>query len=370
MQVSSITGKQADVRTFQPDDRLILPTCYVGVESEVEGVRIDRIKAPKYWNVVEDGSLRKGAEFVLSEPLMGVDLITSLENLEKAGQDYGVVQSVRTSVHVHVDARDMSLRALLNLIGLYLIIEKVIYRYHDHGYNRHENIYCLPFYNATRHLEYLGGLSSVLKLAEGEESQDVARNIQHHLQNLNKYYGLNVAALFNFGSLEFRHMEGSTNSEGILEWINILMAMKKYACSYEGHPYEMLTGISGAGYMSVIGDVFSKDVISKLFNYPEVDDDILDGMRIFQDMIYAGDLNDSSNNYMKAVVKKNPNFKESDTFKNLLKKRKPKGEKVKSAIGGIELHMEQMRRAARMQRVNAVPPADPQPVFIDREEEL
>jgi len=350
MQVSLITGKYADVRTFKPDDRLVLPSCYVGVESEVEGVRLDRITPPKYWNVVEDGSLRRGAEFVLSEPLMGLDLVTALENLEQVGKDLKVSQSVRTSIHVHLDVRDMTLRSLLNLIGLYLIIEKPIYRYHNHGYNRHENIYCLPFYNATKHLEHLGGLSKVLELAEGDEDGKVARRIQGSLKYLTKYYGLNVAALFSFGSLEFRHMEGSTNSKAILEWINILMAMKKYACEYNGHPYDILTGISGAGYMSVIGDIFSEDMIQKLFKYSDVEGDILEGMRLFQDMIYAGDLRNSSDKYMGSISRKNPRFVESENYKRLIKLRKTNKKKTVYAIGGMEEHMQAMAERARIIR--------------------
>jgi len=324
MRLSKITNIEPDVRTFRESTDLVLPHTYIGIENEVEGVNRNRLERLPYWSIVEDGSLRNGAEFVLSEPLMGQDIIDALNGLEQYCSGIRVKQSVRTSIHIHIDVRDLSVQQLLNMVGLYLVMEKAIYRYHKKDYDREGNIYCLPFYKANKHIYALGGLSKILSLREGDDDRYVEADIRNSLQPLNKYYGLNLASLFRFGSLEFRHMEGTTSASEILEWINILMSIKKYAVGYDGHPYDLLRGISDEGHLSLMGKIFSPDLVTKLFGYDTASEDMMEGARIFQDVIYSDTLQGSRDGYHSRIDKVNPEYNLSENYKRLKEKRKVK----------------------------------------------
>jgi len=347
MQLNKITGISPDNRTFLPHSCFVLPYTLIGVEVETEGVYYDRLSNPTYWDVKEDGSLRSGAEFVLANPLVGKDLHDSLEILDAfCSNNPEIHYTVRTSVHVHLDVRDLEAEQLMNLLGLYLLFEKAIYRYHNHKYNRENNIYCLPFFNTSRHINDLSVLSY---LGDPSISQrDLSTTLRHSLSRLNKYYGLNVASLFRFGSLEFRHMEGTHNKNEIIEWVNIIMSLKKYACSLQGNPYEMLLGVSNSGYTTLLSKVFSADLISKLFDYGDAEEDIYAGMQLFQDIIHGNKLTTSASVWRGRVDQKNPEYKESSLFKKSAKgNKKTVGKsRVKKAI----------RRRRRLDTLN--PPED------------
>lgn len=322
MKLEQVTGIKPDTRTFNGDDRLVLPKCYVGVESETEGKRYSRIQSIPFWNIVEDGSLRDGAEFVLSNPLVGEDLISALEVLEDKCRR-GYKQSVRTSVHIHIDVRDLSAEQLLTFIGLYLIFEKAIYRYHNHKYNREDNIYCLPFYKTNRFLTSLGSLSYLKDT--GFDEDELPGFLRQSLSQMNKYYGLNVASVFRFGSLEFRHMEGSTKKDAILQWINIIMSMKKYAMSFTGDHTQILQTISASGYKTLTNQVFSDELYDALFNYDNELEDIYSGMQIFQDILYHNVLERRGSVWNSYISKKNPEYKESKLYQKVSAKGKSKG---------------------------------------------
>ena len=119
----------ADPCTYTPSDKFV-SSSLVGVEFELEGMNRFRVDDPEfaaYWKIVEDGSLRDGGkEFVLSRPFAGADLDKALslfdKHVSKSGHDIKI--SDRTSVHVHIDVRDLTFAqltifetALFNMAG-------------------------------------------------------------------------------------------------------------------------------------------------------------------------------------------------------------------------------------------------------------
>ena len=208
---------------------------FVGVEVEVEG--ITGKSAPDllpFWGAKEDGSLRNnGIEFV-STPVRGKGLVSALHKLDTAlssawpKHDF----SERTSIHVHMNVRNLSVEALFNLLLIYMIFESALYKavFDMCGRKRDENIFCVPIQETGKSI-----------LSEGVlHDFETGRNkaaFYGLIEGWRKYSGLNVVPAGSFGTIEFRHLGGIQDFRKILEWINMLLTMKNYAVT---HSYEFL----------------------------------------------------------------------------------------------------------------------------------
>src|SRR4051812_30294516 len=87
----------------------------VGLEIEMEGRNLHRAPIEPYWEDHQDGSLRgeENAEYVLRIPISRKLVPEALEMLFKFLKDSGAVirqDSPNTSVHVHLNMQDVSLK--------------------------------------------------------------------------------------------------------------------------------------------------------------------------------------------------------------------------------------------------------------------
>lgn len=212
-------------RTSSP---LLITDSEVGIEVEVEGLTYNREYYQSYdnpvqshWNVVRDGSLRGGnsAEFVFKEPMFGTDVIDALNVLYDSIGD--IPFSTRTSVHVHLDVRDMSYSQLLNLVIIYLLVEPILFSLVKQ--ERVENPYCAPLRACG---SYLSGIRRCLSSSSSDGYFSSLGN-----SSGNKYTALNLLPMATQGSIEFRHKEGTTDISSITQWVNVILALKKYATS-------------------------------------------------------------------------------------------------------------------------------------------
>jgi len=184
-------------------------TTFVGVEVELERV-VMRSDLSGTWNKTVDNSLKDdGVEFI-TVPLQFKYLEVELQRL--FGGIKSCHSSTRCSIHVHINVRDMSLEELASFISLYLIFEKSLFNFSG---NRWNNNFCVPLgFYPTAPSKFI---SSLLK---GEIRE-----------NWYKYLGLNVSPIFGgestkLGTIEFRHMVGTTNIDYILQWINLIVSLK------------------------------------------------------------------------------------------------------------------------------------------------
>lgn len=283
--IGNIVGFSSPTMTYEEDDSLVLPKCLIGVEVEAENVQFNSSKETDYlrdvgWRLDHDGSLRdNGCEFILHSPLFGKDLVTSIQELCKIGNEKKFSMSERTSVHVHLDVRDMKPSCLSRLISLYLVFEKALYRFSSDNKREH-NIFCIPYYLSDFNIHRLHYLVN-----NGDE---INRNkLYSSFSAFQKYSGLNIMSLFNFGSLEFRHLSGTLDSEKIIEWINIIQSMKKYAINSDLDVEKLPEYISGESPRSFCKQIFDPFMFDHLFNYDNWEEDIYSGIRVAQDAIYG-----------------------------------------------------------------------------------
>ncbi len=233
---------------------------FIGVEVEVEGVTETLPSLLPFWTFKEDGSLRnQGIEFV-STPVRGKGLIAALHKVSSLLKDTLPAHdfSERTSIHVHVNVRDMTFEGLINFLLIYLIFESALYKtiFDVCGRKRDENIFCVPIQDTGKSVFS----SEVLSKFERGKNADALRTLVEYWR---KYSGLNVVPVSSFGTIEFRHLGGVQDYMKILEWINMILSMKEYASI---HPYEGLKERIMELNTNSMYEVFTKDVFSRLAN--------------------------------------------------------------------------------------------------------
>lgn len=222
-----------DSKKFKPPIKLVDENTFVGIEVEVERVFrtahvLSYLPDCYVWRNIEDGSLRNNGREFVSIPLKGNSILFALdflkEVLTKEKTCVGHEFSDRTSVHVHVNVRDITPEQVKSLILTYLVVEPLLYAYV--GGDRAKNIFCVPLTEAT--------LTSRLNDIMQSNNRDSFRN---SIGEWYKYTGFNLLPILEYGTIEFRHMRGTIDPKILGIWINFLLSIKNYAVKY---PFEKI----------------------------------------------------------------------------------------------------------------------------------
>lgn len=187
----------------------------VGIEIEVENVPILENLDQFRWEIKKDASLRNnGKEFVtkFGSRLYDVenninylfDLFSEI-NRKTKGNFFQFTE--RTSIHVHIDVRKLSFKEIKSLIILYTLFEDSLFKLA--GEQRKHNVFCVP-------LRYVG-----MSFLTGQSFKVV-------LSRWEKYCAMNLCRMFDFGTVEFRHMEGNNDKERIINWVFTLAKLVDY----------------------------------------------------------------------------------------------------------------------------------------------
>lgn len=268
-------GHNKDVRSVVESEELV-DTTLVGVELELENMPDDGMF--NHWKVVNDGSLKNsGYEFVFSQPFGGKDVEEALSEFNTYIISNGLEPEIseRTSVHVHIDVRDLEMDDYINFIGLYLVFEMSLFNYC--GVDRASNTFSMPWRKLDQTVFEFAGCKSVSQL--------------HRLINKleqSKYTSINIGSTKTFGSIEFRGHGGEWRKDKLLVWINLLLSIKKYILSNKINWDNLLSHISHLGSDKFTHDVFGK--FSKYLQYPEQSYDVMQGVRLMQDIMYADNI--------------------------------------------------------------------------------
>lgn len=216
---------------------------FVGVEIELENVTGYYEIGTRHYT--EDHSLKvDGAEFV-TIPIKMKYLEVELQRLFSGFKGTTPSISSRCSTHVHVNVRDMTPKEVLNMVMLYMIFERSLYRVSG---DRWHNNFCIPlcmatqtvrgFFNAWDKAIYWGWY---------------------------KYMGLNISPIWGgessmIGTVEFRQLHGTTNVEEIIQWCNMITSLKRAAQTIDQE--ELLAHIrtmnTTSGYSWLVKEVFGR----------------------------------------------------------------------------------------------------------------
>lgn len=248
----------------------------IGIEVEVEGENLPPATAS--WRVDQDRSLKsaENAEYVLRKPASYVGAIKNLrtlyESLNKEGT--AMYESVKAGVHIHINVQDYSLTELFNFVTTYLLFEEVLVSYC--GEYREGNLFCLRVSDAPYVIDYI---TKAIKNKEFTKLDD----------NDIRYCSINLMSLHKYGSLEFRAMRSTPDLSVVINWINLLLCVKKYASTLTTpknmierfsarHPNDLLQEVFGEFYgLLLLGDTKRK---------------LRSGMRNAQEIAYCVDWSD------------------------------------------------------------------------------
>lgn len=248
-----------------------------GVEIEAEGGGLPPVQ--EYWKVEHDPSLKSGyeaVEYVLDRPRSLEECGNALNYIRDQYQKYGskVLETDTSGVHIHLNVQDYTPKQLFNLIVSYLILEDLILTYC--GEMRVGNHFCL----GSSHAE--GLIHSLTQAAINQE-----------IYNLNteklRYASLNVHSLFKYGSIEFRGMRGTGDTDAIFTWMQIIDNIRQEALNYNT-PLDIVVSYSHDGERAFVKRFLKDkaDLFLKVKNFEEL---IQNGVRRIQSLAFIPNWN-------------------------------------------------------------------------------
>lgn len=235
----------------------------LGVEVETENTKRPKefFKKLKYWMLTIDGSLKSPFpyEFVFCGPLRGHDVVAALKELEHVlTEETSVEFPHNTSVHVHMNVGDLSCEELKRFIYLCMVVESALIQVSG---NRRNNGFIVPW--SCHSPKSLGDIGTFLE-TEGQ-----------HNMGVNKYNTFNLGSVYEHGSVEFRTMKGTCSSLEILDWIDILLKLKKYCIENTVDPRDIMDySTSRSSVKEFLLQVWDVDIVKRMM-HPGIQESML-----------------------------------------------------------------------------------------------
>jgi hypothetical protein len=186
------------------------PSLLYGVELEIENTERDEWVVPGITGK-EDNSLRNNGWEYVTQPMTFSNLAHCLGLFFAKSQVNANNYSERCSIHVHTNCRDLTWEQISTVCMLYQMLEPLFFTFV--GEDRSRNIFCVPW--SETQLTY----NVVNRLAKSPNS----------LKDWQKYTALNLKTLWNYGTIEWRHMAGTHDLEKILNWCRLIACLFAYA---------------------------------------------------------------------------------------------------------------------------------------------
>ncbi len=247
------------------------PEGEVGIEIEVEGRNLPQFLA-SYWDVHPDGSLRgESAEYVLLKPIKRDNVLPYLKYLHKKLENSTISDSVRTSVHVHINMAQKTVLQVYVILIVYFILEELIIELA--GHRRIGNLFCLRIKDA----EYL------LEILDQAAQKDNYKGFSSESQL--RYAAVNICALYKFNSLEFRAMRGTVDPIIISDWVDLLLTLCDNALIFYKTPLEIVRDFSAVG-----PKVFAQKILDQhltKFAAKDIHKILWGSVRLVQDLAYS-----------------------------------------------------------------------------------
>jgi hypothetical protein len=243
-------------------------------EIEVEAGSELPSRTTKHWVAKPEGSLRGYAiEYVSTEPKSLAEAGAAVVNLYQRLQTANcqIRDSMRASVHVHLNMSDQPVQQVITFLSLYWIFEEILVRVYC-GEERSGNLFCLRIVDTD---------FPVLALRDMIVSNRPSKISFDPL----KYSACNVGALRRYGTLEFRTLRTPTSPEPILEWLQVIDQLRQSAARFDS-PAQVLEQFSGGGGEQLARVVFSDSQFEKLSQEP-IEEAAYRAARIIQPLVYS-----------------------------------------------------------------------------------
>jgi hypothetical protein len=224
----------------------------VGIEIECEGKTVSFEPGTSiFWNSVPDGSLREGGiEYVIRQPIKIAKLDEAMGEWSELTKVAEFKPSIRTSVHVHRNVTNFTLRQVYTQYCFFWLVENMLVE--ANGKDRVGNMFCLRICDAE---ELFKGVIRGLKTQKF--FQGIATD--HY-----RYAALNPSALGKYGTLEWRFIKGLTNSKEIALWVRNLYLASTEISKFKS-PQEVVDLFRKEDSETFLDHFFTKDFLAYIF---------------------------------------------------------------------------------------------------------
>lgn len=190
------------------------------IEIEAEFSTFTEGCSTDFFSITADHSLMdNGREFVSRRPTSPTELkkeVARLLDLPDYRKNYK--KTPRQAIHIHANMLHYTPEQVLRICLLYYMVEHIFFDYVSD--DRKDNLYSLPMQLSSGQLYPL----RFIKYLDLKQLENCFGDY--------KYSGLNVCSLGRIGTLEFRHLEGTSDKAKIFGWIDLIDNLIKTALSY------------------------------------------------------------------------------------------------------------------------------------------
>ena len=207
---------------------------------EVEYMAYTHSTTP-HWKIVTDGSC--GYELV-SPVLEGERGIEEVRRASAALEAAGAQVDGKCGLHVHFDARPMSLPAVKNLFKFWLKFEDVLDTFQPQSRRGNSNTYCQSNLNdrcqdPAVHRQICQAIFDRIDACKSIDEMKLLYPC--------RYRKLNIQSYFRHQTLEVRHHSGTTNPAKITNWVRLMARLfdaAESAATVRNRPQDTGLGMS------------------------------------------------------------------------------------------------------------------------------
>lgn len=199
-----------------PNRRFGVEIEFVGVSPGIAATAISNAGVPcvyedynhttrNHWKIVRDGSIEyhnSNCGELVSPPLVGAAGIEQVRNVLRALVSAGATVNRSCGLHVHVDANDLTIPQIVNVMRRYQNFQNVINTFMP--VSRHNSRWAKNLSN-----DLINRVSSYM----------VSSSLRRNANALDRYHVINVASFARHGTIEFRQHSASVNNNKVAHWI-------------------------------------------------------------------------------------------------------------------------------------------------------
>lgn len=238
---------------------------FVGVEFESENGSFNGLynDIPRDCGIEHDGSLDNGIE-VQTPPRKGLALENMIDSVTSVLNDHGFEPTTKAGLHVHIDIRDIkdNPRKLSRLFKTLFVSEDILFSMLPPS--RWQNTYCNPLSKTYGFDDFKAKIFEqvdttmadltcdrihLISETEPEPLDEFGHyawcynypasartwckkqklDIDYIKKNPTRYMAVNVQAMFEHGTIEFRHHASTLNPIKVKNWIKLLLTLVNYS---------------------------------------------------------------------------------------------------------------------------------------------
>lgn len=264
LNLDPVNGLTTAYKAFLPETQEIDPKLLFGVELEIEHVR--------NWDMLEvtgitstaDGSLRNDGREFLMLPATYNNAVATLSHFFDRAKFKDKNYSERCSIHVHSNCQDLTFDQLQIILFVYQIVERVLFNWVNPA--RASNIFCVPWYDTN--------------LTHSVFTEKLDPN---KFKNWMKYTALNLAPLYSYGTIEWRHMHGHSDKEKLFKWLRIISCFYRYARQNTlKEVSEFFQGLNTTSQYGRFIDLVFQEEVAFIYEQPTWERDLEEGVLLMK----------------------------------------------------------------------------------------